>query len=107
VLYLPNKNPNKRILNFCLLPFLLDVSQYFCPANIISLYIINKPLNVINPLKPKYAYIIFKNSVRTSERTPHYNTTDINWLMLFKDIITVYNENHTKSINTKCSVTYC
>jgi hypothetical protein len=28
--------------------------------------------------------IIFKNSVRTSKRTPHFTITKINWLMLFK-----------------------
>jgi hypothetical protein len=27
--------------------------------------------------------------------------------MLFKEIITVYIENHTKPINTKCSITDC
>jgi hypothetical protein len=27
--------------------------------------------------------------------------------MLFKEIIAVYSENHTKAINTKCSVTDC
>jgi hypothetical protein len=45
------------------------------------------------------AHIIFKNSVRTSKRTPHFTITWINWLMLFKEIITVYSENHTKPIN--------
>jgi hypothetical protein len=28
--------------------------------------------------------------------------TTIIWLMLFKEIITVYSENHTKPINTLC-----
>jgi hypothetical protein len=28
--------------------------------------------------------------------------TKINWLMLFKEINTVYSENHTKPINTLC-----
>jgi hypothetical protein len=27
--------------------------------------------------------------------------------MLFKEIIAVYSENHTKPINTKCSITDC
>jgi hypothetical protein len=49
-----------------------------------------------NPLKPKLVYIIFKNSVRTSKRTPHFTITKINWLMLFKEIIVVYSENDTK-----------
>jgi hypothetical protein len=34
--------------------------------------------------------MLFKNSVRTSKRTPHFTITEINWLMLFKDIIAVY-----------------
>jgi hypothetical protein len=56
----------------------------------------------INPLNPKLIKIIFKNPVRISKRTP-----DFNWVMLFKEIISVCNENHTKPINTKCSVVDC
>jgi hypothetical protein len=55
----------------------------------------------LNPLKPKLTCIIFKNSVRTSKRTPHFTITNINWLMLFKGIIVVYSDNHIKPINTK------
>jgi hypothetical protein len=51
--------------------------------------------------------MLFKNSVRTSKRTPDFTITKINWLMLFKEIIAVYSENHTKPINTKCSITDC
>jgi hypothetical protein len=36
------------------------------------------------PLKTKLVYILFKNSVRTSKRTPHFAITKINWLTLFK-----------------------
>jgi hypothetical protein len=64
-------------------------------------------MSCINPLKMKVVYILFKNSVRTSERTPHITVTKINWLMLFKEIIAVYSEKHTKPINTKCSITDC
>jgi len=28
--------------------------------------------------------MLFKNSVRTSKRTPHFTITKINWLKLFK-----------------------
>jgi hypothetical protein len=49
--------------------------------------------------------MLFKNSVFTSKRTPHFTIKKINWLMLFKDIIAVYSENHAKPINTKCSTT--
>jgi hypothetical protein len=49
----------------------------------------------------------FKNSVRTAKKTQHFTITKINWLTLFKEIIAVYCENHTKPINTKCRVTDC
>jgi hypothetical protein len=49
--------------------------------------------------------MLFKNSARTSKRTPHFTITTINWLMLFKEIIAVYSENQAKPINTKCSIT--
>jgi hypothetical protein len=51
--------------------------------------------------------MLFKNSARTSKRTPHFTITRINWLTLFKEVITVYSENHAKPINTKCSITDC
>jgi hypothetical protein len=53
----------------------------------------------------KLVYILFKNSVHTSKRTPHFTITKINWLMLFKEVIAVYSENHAKPISTKCSIT--
>jgi hypothetical protein len=53
---------------------------------------------LFNPLKPKLVYIIFKNSVRTSKGTPHFTVTKINWITMFKNIIAVYSENHTKLI---------
>jgi hypothetical protein len=31
--------------------------------------------------------MLFKNSVSTSKRTPHFTITTINWLTLFKEII--------------------
>jgi hypothetical protein len=50
-------------------------------------------------LKPKPVYIVFKKSVRTSKRTPHFTDTKINWLTLFKEMIVVYSNNRKK--NTK------
>jgi hypothetical protein len=61
---------------------------------------VGKTKILLDPLKPKR-----KNSVRTSKRTPHFTITEINWLMLLKEIIAVYTENHTKHINTKRRVT--
>jgi hypothetical protein len=59
-------------------------------------------------LKPKLVQIIFKISVRTAKKnTTLHHYTKINLLMSFKEIITVYTENHTKPINTKCRVTDC
>jgi hypothetical protein len=51
--------------------------------------------------------MLFKNSVRTSKRTPYFTSTEINWLTVFKEIIAVYSENYAKPINAKCSITYC
>jgi hypothetical protein len=42
---------------------------------------------VFDPLKPKLVQIIFNNSVRTAKKTPHFTIININWLMLFKEII--------------------
>jgi hypothetical protein len=55
----------------------------------------------------KFFQILFKNSVRTTKKTPHFTITKINWLTLFKEIIAVYSENHMKPINTKCRTTDC
>jgi hypothetical protein len=38
--------------------------------------------------------MLFKNSVRTSKRTPHFTITKINWLAQFKKIIAVCSENY-------------
>jgi uracil DNA glycosylase len=43
--------------------------------------------------------MIFKNSVRTTKKTERNSMTTINWLILFKEIITVYTENNMKPIN--------
>jgi hypothetical protein len=58
----------------------------------------------LNPLKPKLIYIIYKNSVCTSKRTTHFTIRKIKFLMMFKEIIVVYNENCTESINTICRI---
>jgi hypothetical protein len=39
-----------------------------------------------SPLKTKLVYIIFKNSVCTSNRTPHFTVTNINRIMPFKEL---------------------
>jgi hypothetical protein len=48
-------------------------------------------------------FIIYnKKSVRTSQETHYVSTTKTNRLMLFKETVTVYCENHTEHINTLC-----
>jgi hypothetical protein len=42
-----------------------------------------------NPLKTKLIQIIIDNSVRTSKRTPPFTNAKINWLTLFKEVISV------------------
>jgi hypothetical protein len=56
----------------------------------------------LKPLKTKFILIIFKYSVRTAKKTQPITITKISWLMLFKEIIAVYSENHVKPINTLC-----
>jgi hypothetical protein len=55
----------------------------------------------LNLWSPKFIHIMFKNSVRTAKKTQLFTITKINWLTLFKEIIAVYSENHTKPMNTK------
>jgi hypothetical protein len=55
---------------------------------------------VFNPLKWKHVQILFKISVRTAKKTPHFTITKINWLTLFEEIIAVFTENHTKPTKT-------
>jgi hypothetical protein len=57
-----------------------------------------------NPSKPKLVYVTFNNSVRTAKKTVHFTVTKINWLTLFKVIIAVYSQNHTKHTNTNWRV---
>jgi hypothetical protein len=52
--------------------------------------------------------MLFKNTVRTSKRTPHLTITEINWLTLFKETVTVVqgiipscSQNHTRPIIQK------
>jgi hypothetical protein len=64
---------------------------------------------MISPLNPKLAYtgLIFNSLVRTAKKTQHFTITKINWLTLFKEIIAVYSENHTKHINKKLILIDC
>jgi hypothetical protein len=52
--------------------------------------------------------MLFKDPVRTSKRTPHFTITGINWLMLIKEIMTVYSENYKNVtlVNVKADDSY-
>jgi hypothetical protein len=45
---------------------------------------------------------IYKNLVRTSQKTHYVSATKANWLMLFGATISVYCENHTEHTTTLC-----
>jgi hypothetical protein len=45
-------------------------------------------------------YIIFKNSVRTSQETHHVSATKPNRLLLFRETVAVYCEKHTEHTDT-------
>jgi hypothetical protein len=55
----------------------------------------------LKPVKRKLIQVMCKNSARATKKTPHFTVTKINRLTLFKEIIAVYCENHTKPIETK------
>jgi hypothetical protein len=46
--------------------------------------------------------ITYIHSVCTSQETHHFSTTKPNRLMLFREAIVVYRENHTEHTNTLC-----
>jgi hypothetical protein len=52
------------------------------------------------PAVALWALLLFNNSVRTAKKTQHFTIAKISLLMLFKEIIAVYAENHTKQKNT-------
>jgi hypothetical protein len=67
----------------------------------------------INNLKQEaHLNNIYKSPVLTSKETQHLSITKIDWLTVFKDIIAVYSENHTKRIKrymqwAKCRINDC
>jgi hypothetical protein len=55
-----------------------------------------------NPLKTEFLLKICKNSVRTSQETHYVSATKPNRLMLFRETVAVYSENHTEHTNILC-----
>jgi hypothetical protein len=45
---------------------------------------------------------MYKNPVRTSQETLHVSPTETNRLMLFRETVAVYCENHTEHTDTFC-----
>lgn len=58
-------------------------------------WIHSRYITEINPLNSKYMCIIFKNSIHVAKKR-HFPVTDINFLMLFQEIIPAYSENRMK-----------
>jgi hypothetical protein len=52
------------------------------------------------PTSRRLSYLKFKHPVPTSQETHHVSATKPNRLMLFRDIIAVYLENHTEQTKT-------
>jgi hypothetical protein len=48
-------------------------------------------------LRPKPVFVTVKHSVCTSKKTLSITITRIGWLMLFKEIISAYFENHVNT----------
>jgi hypothetical protein len=84
----------RYVINLCKSP------GYFLAAETIN-------ESKINNLKQKLNHIILKHSVRTSEKTQHDSITKTSLLMLFREINTVYTDNHKKPINKKCRAIDC
>jgi hypothetical protein len=61
---------------------------------------------LFNLLKPKFVQIICKTLVRISKKTQHFTITEVDFLMLFKEIIPG-TENHTGLEKMQCTVTDC
>lgn len=57
-----------------------------------------------NLLRLNIIQITSKNLTRIAKKTLHFTITKINWLMLFKEMMAVYSENHTIFIRLQCEV---
>jgi hypothetical protein len=49
-----------------------------------------------------WSSVIYTNSVRTSQETHYVSATENNRLMLFRETVAVYCENHMEHTNTLC-----
>lgn len=59
----------------------------------------------VHTLKPTLGQTLFTKSVRTSKKTQRFAITKTSWATLFREIIAVWSENHTKpTLWAKCRV---
>jgi hypothetical protein len=58
---------------------------------------------LFNPYGLKFFYTLYKDSARTLQVTQWVSITQSNQLMLFREIIAIYCENHTKHKCTVCA----
>jgi hypothetical protein len=78
----------------------IDLDHIFFSLRISVISLCSRQLPGQVPDTTLAVWILFKNSARTAKKTPHFTVTKINWLTLFKEIIAVYSNNHTKPINS-------
>jgi hypothetical protein len=45
---------------------------------------------------------LFTNTAPTAKKTQHLTITETSWIMLVKETVAVYTENHTKPTNSVC-----
>jgi hypothetical protein len=60
---------------------------------------------MINHLKSKFSYITWYLRVQSGPQRKHFYITEINLLMLFRELVPVCSENRMKLTNTYCRVT--
>jgi hypothetical protein len=54
------------------------------------------------PLRLNFLFIIYNNLVRTWQETHYVSATKPSRLMLFRETVAVYSENHMEHTNTLC-----
>lgn len=79
---------------FCELIYIAINGQLLIPTAFSSVLI------SISPSKLKVIYIICNVSVHTSKKTKSVSVTKISWLVLVKELISVYSESRTKYSKT-------
>jgi hypothetical protein len=77
-----------------------------CSSNNRGLYVTvhsSSPFHLSQHIVEKLLLIIYTNPVRTSQETHYVSATKPNRLMLFRETVAVYWENHTEHTDTPCA----